>query len=146
MLPLASEISSTVYFQMLKLFPSHRNIRGGLSDPDVTHSSLRDLDMFQGYLWLCVLEANLKPVENELVPLCVMVLPSVGVKWDMTHKWLRLLLDEIESRVLPEDHPIVLKYIQGVESAFFAARQSLGDHSSIIERLMGTGLLHSGRK
>jgi hypothetical protein len=131
MLPLTDEISSTVYFKMLQRFPEHRNLRGGLGDPDVTHSSLRDLHMFQCYLWLCVLEGNLKPVENELVPLCVMVLPSVGVKWDMTHKWLRLLFDEIESRLMPEDQPIVLNYIQGTESAFFAVRQSLGDDTDI---------------
>lgn len=133
MFPMASEISSTVYCQLLQLFPEHRNRRGGLSDPDIAHSCLRDLDMFQGYLWLCVLEESLRPLQKELVPLCVMVMPSVGVEWKMIDKWKRLLTHEIESRVTPEHKPLLLSYTQGMEEEFFAARKSLGHLGDIIE-------------
>ncbi len=112
MFPMASEISSTVYCQLLQLLPNHRSKRGGLGHPDVAHSCLRDLDMFQAYLWLCVLEESLKPMEQELMPLCVMVMSSVGVEWEMTDQWKRLLVDEIESRVQPEHKPLLLNYTQ----------------------------------
>jgi hypothetical protein len=133
MLPMASEISSTVYCRLLELLSNHRSLRGELGDPEVTHSCLRDLDMFQGYLWLCVLEETLKPVEQELVPLCVMVMPSVGVKWEMTDKWKRFLADEIKSRVQPEHKPLLLSYTQGIEEAFFTARKQLGYQADVVE-------------
>lgn len=133
MLPMTSEIGSTVYCQLLQLFPDHRSLRGGLSDPDVAHSCLRDLDMFQAYLWLSVLEETIRPVEHELVPLCVMVMPSVGVKWEMIEKWKRLLVDEIESCVQLEQKELLLNYTQGMEQAFFEARKRLGDQGQMIK-------------
>jgi len=133
MLPMSSEIGSTVYCQLLQLFPDHRSLRGGLSDPDVAHSCLRDLDMFQAYLWLSVLEESIRPVEHELVPLCVMVMPSVGVKWEMIDKWKRLLVDEIENCVQFEHKLLLLNYTQGMEQAFFEARKRLGDQGEMIK-------------
>ena len=133
MFPLASEIGSTVYCRLLQLFLDHRSLRGGLSDPDVAHSCLRDLDMFQAYLWLSVLEESIRPVEQELVPLCVMVMPSVGVKWGIIDKWKRLLVDEIESRVQFEHKLLLLNYTQGMEQAFFEARKRLGDQGEMIK-------------
>jgi hypothetical protein len=133
MLPVASEISSIVYCQLLQLFPEHHSLRGGLNYPDVTHSCLRDLDMFQAYLWLSVLEGSLRPVEQELVPLCVMVMPTVGVQWEMTDKGKRLLIDEIESRLQPEKKSLLLNYVQGIEEAFFLERKRLGYQGNMIE-------------
>ncbi|KYC43054.1 hypothetical protein WA1_13210 [Scytonema hofmannii PCC 7110] len=132
MFPIANEISSVVYCRLLQLLPNHHSLRGSLGHPEVAHSCLRDLDMFQAYLWLCVLEESLKPIEQELVPLCVMVMPSVGVEWEMTNQWKRQLVDEIENRVQPEQKPLLLNYTQGMESAFFAARQRLGHPSDIV--------------
>jgi hypothetical protein len=133
MFPVAAEIGSVVYCQLLQLFPDHRSLRGRLSHPDVAHSCLRDLDMFQAYLWLSVLEGNLRPLEQELVPLCVMVMPSVGVQWEMMDRWKRLLVDEIENRVQPEHKPLLQNYIHGMEEAFFAERQRLGYQGNAIE-------------
>jgi hypothetical protein len=133
MLPMAHEITSTVYCRLLQLFPDHCSLRGGLSDPDVAHSCLRDLDMFQAYLWLSVLEESIRPVEQELVPLCVMVMPSVGVKWEMIDKWKQVLIDEIENYVHPEEKHLLLNYTQGMEQAFFEARRHLGDSGKIVK-------------
>ncbi|MDF5733766.1 MAG: hypothetical protein PUP92_38790 [Rhizonema sp. PD38] len=133
MLPIASEISSTVYCQLLQLFPDHRSRRGGLSHPEIAHSCLRDLDMFQGYLWLSLLEQSPRSLQKELVPLCVMVMPSVGVEWRMIDQWKRLLADEIESCVSPEHKPLLLNYTRSMEEEFFAARKSLGNLGDTIE-------------
>ncbi len=133
MLPMAHEISSTVYCQLLQLFPDHRSLRGGLSNPDIAHSCLRDLDMFQAYLWLSVLEESIRPMEQELVPLCVMVMPSVGVKWEMIDKWKQLLIDQIESYVQPEKRHLLLNYTQGMEEAFFEARKRLEDSGEMVK-------------
>lgn len=129
----ASEISSTVYCQLLQLFPEHHGTRGGLGNPEVTHSCLRDLDMFQAYLLLCVLEGSQKPVKEELVKLCVMVMPSVGVKWEMIDKWKHILVNEIENRVLPQHKSLLLNYTQGMEEAFYQMRKQMGHKGELIE-------------
>lgn len=122
MLPLASEIAQTVYPQLTQVLPQHRSRRGRLDDPGITHSCLRDLSMFQAYLWLCVLEGSVATVEKELVTLCVMVLPSVEVKWEMTQKWNQLLMDEILRRVTPEQKRFLLPYTEGFQEAFLKER------------------------
>jgi hypothetical protein len=136
MFPLTSEISSTVYCQLLQLFPTHCSLRGGLSQPSIAHSCIRDLDMFQAYLWLSILEESLRPIEQELVHLCVMVLPSVGVAWEMTDRGKKVLMNEIESNVQPQHKFLLLSYIQGLEEAFFKMRKQLGYKSDIIQRAL----------
>ncbi|MDF5713320.1 MAG: hypothetical protein PUP93_05390 [Rhizonema sp. NSF051] len=59
MLPMSSEISATVYCRLIEIFLYYRSKTGFLSHPDIGHSCLRDLDMFQAYLWLCVLAESL---------------------------------------------------------------------------------------
>jgi hypothetical protein len=135
MVPMASDISSTVFCRILQLFPYHRSKRGNLSHPDVASSFLRDLDMFQAYLWLSILEDTLRPIERELVPLCVMVMPSVGVAWELMNKSKRLLVDEILSRVPSKPSTLLLNYTQGMEEAFFNARKQLGECNSDIIKM-----------
>lgn len=62
-----------------------------------------------------------------------MVMPSVGVKWEMTDKWKRFLADEIESCVQPEHKPLLLSYTQGIEEAFFTVRKQLGYQADVVE-------------
>ncbi|WP_026733747.1 hypothetical protein [Fischerella sp. PCC 9605] len=117
---LASEgISKTVYSQLVEHFPNYHSRSGNLTHPDVAHSSIRDLNMFQAYLYLCILEQSLVPIEQELLPLCKIVLEKVEVKWEILEKWMQLLIDEIIRRVKPEQNAILLPYIQGMQQAFF---------------------------
>ncbi|NEP01858.1 MAG: hypothetical protein F6K58_25020 [Symploca sp. SIO2E9] len=81
-LPASYEIASHIHRRASQLNPSHCSRRGRLKDPGVRASSIRDLEMFQAYLWLCVLEDSMAVVEKELLPLCLMVFPALKV---MTH-------------------------------------------------------------
>ena len=126
MLPESNHIAQAVYKRMTQLAPNYRSPRGGLTSSGVAHSCIRDLNMFQAYLWLCVLEESMKPIEQELVALCVMVLESVGVSWELIALWIPLLTDEIISRVTPEQRSFLQPYIQGMQQAFFKRRQRFG--------------------
>lgn len=126
MLPDSDRIGRAVYQRMTQLFPNHRSRRGGLTEPGVAHSCIRDLNMFQAYLWLCVLEESMEPVEKELVALCVMVMEGVGVKWELTAQWTKLLVDEINSRISLKQRSLLHPYTQGMERAFFKKRSRLG--------------------
>jgi hypothetical protein len=122
MLPLSQEIALSCYRRLVQLLPHHRSRRGGLDDPGITHSCLRDLEMFQAYLWLCVLEETIAPIEQELVELCVMVMTGVDVKWEMTEVWNQVLASEVLARVTPDQKTLLLPYTQGLQQAFLKQR------------------------
>ncbi len=133
MLPAAPEIAEAVYRQLVELLPNHHSRRGELSDPDITHSCLRDLNMFQAYLWLCFLEKSMQPMQSELLPLCEMVVEGVHIKWELTEKWCQVLADEIISRLNDEQKALVLPYIQGMQKVFFDERSRLGFREEVAE-------------
>jgi hypothetical protein len=118
MLPQSKEIAETVYHRLAQFNPEHRSRRGGLSHPGIRHSTLRDLEMFQAYLWLCVLEGSLVPVEQELVELCVMVMTGVGVRWELIQQFIQVLLDEVLDRISSEQKCLLLPYTQEMLKAF----------------------------
>lgn len=123
LLPHSRDIAIAVYQRLQKLLPNHRSRRGKLTDPGITHSCLRDLEMFQAYLWLCLLEGSLAPIKHELVDLCVMVMTGVKVKWEMTELWNKVLAEEILARVTPEQALIVLPYTEGLQQAFLQQKE-----------------------
>lgn len=118
LLPKSLEIASTVYQRATKLCSTHCSRRGGLSDPGVMNSIVRDLQMFQAYFALCVLEGSMAAVEQELLPLCVMVFPSIGVTWKLVEQMLRLLIDELMVRVDPVQKRLLLPYTQSMQLLF----------------------------
>ncbi len=115
----SEEISKAVYCQLVEFFPNYYSCSGRLSDPNVAHSIIRDLNMFQAYLCLCILEHSLAPVKEELLPLCEIVMEKLNVKGEILESCIQILVDEIIWRVKPEHYAILLPYVQGLQQAFF---------------------------
>ena len=126
LLPASPEIAGSVYHQLVNLLPNCRSRRGTLTEPGVAHSTLRDLNMFQAYILLCCLEANLSSVEKELLPLCIAVVEAVGIDWKLTEKWCELLASELENYVTPEEKALLEPYTQKIKKLFLRKRYSLG--------------------
>ena len=118
MLPIASIIATSTYTRLLRYFPRHYSRRGRLDHAAVKHSCLRDLTMFQVYLWLCVLQGNLHVVEQELVALCIMVMEGVGVEWKLIAQWNKTLMDEILNRLDIHQRALVRPYAERMIEAF----------------------------
>lgn len=118
LLAASDDIARQVYDQATQQYPIHHSRRGMLTHPDVAASMLRDLVMFQSYLGLTVLEQQMAAVEEELLPLCQMVLPNVGLKWDQVEQILELLLDEIQARVEPQQKELLSSYTQSLQTLF----------------------------
>ncbi|HAA27468.1 MAG TPA: hypothetical protein DCE56_07020 [Cyanobacteria bacterium UBA8553] len=118
LLPASREIAQRVYSRAAQLYPNHRSRRGELREPKVRTSSIRDIEMFQGYLWLCTLEGNMTAAEQELLPLCIMVFPSIDVSWELVEQLLPLLIAEIHSRLKPEQIQVLLPYTQAMQKLF----------------------------
>lgn len=124
LLPASHEIACAAYNRAVHLYPNYRSRRGALSDPGVKASTIRDLEMFQAYLWLCILEGNMKAIQEELLPLCLMVFPSIDITWELVQQMLSLLVDEFIKRVSDQYEPLLLLYTQAMQNIFSDMSQS----------------------
>lgn len=93
LLPHSSKIAVTVVDEIHQRYPTHQTHTGQLNSPAVRISSIRDVEMFQVYLWTCVLEQNVSVIAQELFPLCVMLYPKLNVTWDLVRGMLNSLQD-----------------------------------------------------
>lgn len=101
LLPVSTQIAKKVCKKVIDLFPNYRSLSGVLRDPVVKTSSIRDVEMFQVYLWVCALEGNVTSIQQELFPLCVMLYPRLKVKWELIRQMLHLLRYEIHEHLSP---------------------------------------------
>ena len=118
------EISMASHERFCASFPMYISPRGKLTDLAVKHSCLRDFSMFQAYLLWSIVQGDLKPIEQELVSLCIIVMEKVGVPWTMTVKGTRLMIDEILKCLDPQQARLIKPYAKGMIQAF-QSRSSL---------------------
>lgn len=112
------DIANTVYQQAVKLYPNHRSLRGTLSESGVSDSTIRDIQMLQAYILLGVLEGSMVAVEQQLIPLSILVFPSVSVTWKLVEQGLQLLVDEMMNRINPVQQKLLLPYTQAMQQLF----------------------------
>ncbi len=136
MMPASPEIAQSVYRKLIELLPNNRSRRGKLTDKSISHSCLRDLNMFQAYLLLCFLEKSMAPIQEELIPLCAMVVQGVEIKWELTQKWCEVLAAEMESRLDSEQKDLLQPYTQGMKQAIFKERGSLGFQEEMTAKIV----------
>jgi hypothetical protein len=134
MLPVSQEIAQTAYERLIQIFPNYCTRSGLLSHSDLAEPSLRDLNMWQSYLWLCVLENSTIAIKKELLPLCAIVLPTLKIEWDLIEQWLKLLTDEILARVTSSQKLIVLPYLQEMQQIFFEESFIARPHHTLIQQ------------
>ncbi|MEM7063428.1 MAG: hypothetical protein AAF572_09725 [Cyanobacteria bacterium P01_B01_bin.77] len=118
MLLQSEEISDITYRQTVERLPKHHSRRGIITQPDVTASYVRDINMFQAYLWLSVLEGNTTSIKNELLPLCIMVFPAVSVDWQLVETGIELMMDCIQERLDTERFPLIRSCMTTMKQLF----------------------------
>lgn len=118
LLPESDAIADTVYEQARNQFPQFKSRRGSWDNLQIRTSMMRDLNMFQAYLWLCVLQRDLSVIAVRLLPLCMIVFPSVNVSWEFIDQTLRLLVIEVRSRLTQRQWSIVQPYAIGLIDVF----------------------------
>jgi hypothetical protein len=112
LLPHSSNIARTVVSKVLQLYPSYSCSTGLLSEPTVQISSVRDVEMFQVYLWVCALEGNVESLKTELFPLCVMLYPVLNVQWELVRQLIHLVRNEMRSHLEPSASDAFIPYYQ----------------------------------
>ena len=118
LLPQSDAIADAVCERARRRYPTFRSRRGNWENAQITASMRRDLNMFQGYLWLCTLQQDLSPISVRLLPLCLMVFPAVNVSWEFIDQTLRLLVAEVRSRMTDQQWSIVQPYATGLIDTF----------------------------
>lgn len=126
LLPISQDISINVYQQFVHLYPASRSRRGWMTVPEIRASVLRDLNMFQAYLWLCVLEGEMTAIEQELLPLCLAVLPRLDISWQWVMNMVQLLVREIHTRVNVGHQDLLRPYTRALAEAFKDPDQQTG--------------------
>jgi hypothetical protein len=113
-----TQIASAVYDRVSVQHQGYRSSNGYLTDTMVKLSSIRDVEIFQSYLCLCALEGGIRPVQQELFPLCVMLYPRLHVSWKLVQDMLLVLFWEIHDRLSPEDVMVFLPYLRTLTEMF----------------------------
>ncbi|MEM9806179.1 MAG: hypothetical protein AAF959_12940 [Cyanobacteria bacterium P01_D01_bin.56] len=114
LLPKVSEISLEAHRRWQKQFPNYYSHRGGLSNVGVMHSSIRDFDMFQVYLWLSFLQGNFQAVEKELLVFSADVYGKIGIPWKMTKDGTKLLVATMLENLNAVEVPLVSKFMDDI--------------------------------
>ncbi|ESA34462.1 hypothetical protein N836_01255 [Leptolyngbya sp. Heron Island J] len=118
LLPYSTEIANTVVNRVNQLYPNYQCYTDLLNSEVVRMSSVRDTEMFQIYLWTCVLEQSLAPIQQELFPLCVMLYPTLKVNWELVRQMLHLLGREFNRYVEQEQVQHYAPYHQALWEMF----------------------------
>ncbi len=118
LLPVSSRIAVSVCRQICRMHPKYASYSGPLQDLTVRTASIRDVEMFQVYLCLCVLEDDIRSVQQELFPLCVMLYPRLGVSWRLVQDMLKTLGWDMHDRLSPNDMAVFLPYLRTLTEMF----------------------------
>lgn len=114
LLPISGKIAQDICKRVIDLYPNYQSASGLLSKPSVRVSSLRDVEMFQVYLWVCVLEGNTSAIQEELFPLCLMLYPTLNVSWELVRQMLHLMGQRIHAELTAKQVATLQPYMQAL--------------------------------
>jgi hypothetical protein len=121
LLALSTAIAHAVCNHINRVHAGYETYSGRLISPTVRISSLRDVEMFQVYLCLCTLEGDLRSVQQELFPLCVMLYPKLNVSWQLVQDMLKVLRWEMYEHLSAEDMRTFSPHLKALTEMFSPA-------------------------
>jgi hypothetical protein len=133
-------IADRVYQRAVHTFPRHNSRQGQIQSSAVQQSSLRDLNMFQAYIWLCLLEDSMSSIDDELLPLSILVFPCVGVDWSFVDQGISWLIEEIHRRLDSQQRQLLEPYTNRVQQRFTDARPQEADIETLNAQLQSRAL------
>jgi Phycobilisome protein len=118
LLAVSTKIARKVYKRVRCQNPHYQSYSGSLAAEAVKVSSIRDIEMFQLYLCVCLLEGDVRSVQTQLFPLCVMLYPRLNVSWQLVQQMLEAMGWEMHRRLLPGDMIQFLPYLRTLSHMF----------------------------
>lgn len=126
MLPKMSAISALTYQKALQTYPDHTSCQGRIQSAAVQRSSLRDLSMFQAYIWLSVLEGNVVAIERKLLPICLQVFPLTNVSWDLVTFAIQTIIETVDEQLDASEKQIFEPQAETIKNLFLQAAPQPG--------------------
>jgi hypothetical protein len=114
----SGEISDRIVEQVAQMYPTYKTYSGRLGDPTVRISSRRDTEMFQIYLFVCLLEGSFSIIEDELFPLCIMLYPKLKVHWELVRQMLQIFGQEANAQLGDPLFAVITPYLQALRDMF----------------------------
>jgi hypothetical protein len=118
LLPQTTAIAKRIVAKVLASQGTYVCHSGVLNAPAIQISSVRDVEMFQVYLMVCILENNLSAIQDELFPLCVMLYPRLRVGWELIRQMGFLLGKELQTILTPEQMLLFKPFHEALWSMF----------------------------
>jgi hypothetical protein len=118
LLPVSTKIAVSVCNQICRAHPNYESYSGSLNSTTVKTASIRDVEMFQVYLCLCVLEDDIRSVQQELFPLCVMLYPRLNVSWRLVQDMLKTMGWDMHDRLPADEMATFLPYLRTLTEMF----------------------------
>ncbi|MBF2098554.1 MAG: hypothetical protein IGQ88_09285 [Gloeomargaritaceae cyanobacterium C42_A2020_066] len=117
-LPQTTEVAESICAEVAQRFQGYECQHGSLDNLEIRVSSVRDTEMFQVYLALCLLEGDLRAVQQELFPLCVMLYPPLKVHWGLVRTLLTLLEQKLPYHLTSVNYELCLPVLRGFQDMF----------------------------
>jgi len=118
LLPIFTTIAHQVYRKVHEFNPGYCSISGNVKNHILQYSSTRDIELFQIYISWCVLENSLRPIQQELFPMCVILYPRLHISWKLIQDMLDAMSEEFEKRLLPQNFAVFSPYLQVLSEIF----------------------------
>ncbi len=120
LLPHLTDIARHICQQTIERYPHYECYSGALADARVRTSTVRDVEMFQVYLGLCLLENSIAAAQEELFPLCVMLYPPLQVRWSLIRDMLVMLGQAFETYLGSQHYGALQPYLHSLQGMFAA--------------------------
>lgn len=134
MLPKMGSISLLTYQKALQAYPHHISYRGRLHTETVQRSSIRDLNMFQTYIWLCFLEGNMSAIERKLLPVCMQAFSLTNVKWELANFAIATLIEVIQQQLTPSENALFAVYSDTIQALFINADPATNQRGHLLKQ------------
>ncbi|WP_017328361.1 hypothetical protein [Synechococcus sp. PCC 7336] len=118
LMPEITEIAEQIAARSATRHPGYCCHSGKLNHVNVRISSIRDIEMFQIYLCLVVLEGSTDAVQKELFPLCVMLYPPLKVSWELVREMLNEIAIEIDARLSRRNQAVIGQYLEAFQAMY----------------------------
>ncbi|MEM7063554.1 MAG: hypothetical protein AAF572_10370 [Cyanobacteria bacterium P01_B01_bin.77] len=137
MLPKMGAISLLTYQKALQAYPHHISYQGRLHSTAVQRSSMRDLNMFQTYIWLCFLEDDLSAIEKKLLPICVQSFSLTNVKWELVNFAIATLIEGIQQQLTPAENYLFAAHSDAIQTLFINVSPATNQGYLVKQQLQG---------
>lgn len=120
LLPSNTHITKGITQRIIKLYPIYGSYFGCLNNKKGIISNIRNMEVFQVYLWVYADKENIAATQQKLFLLRVMLYQTLKVSWEIIRQMLHLLGLEISERLNTERANILMPYFQVMKASVFS--------------------------